>query len=427
MATIDPNIALGVKPLQLDNPMNAFAQAQQIQAYQRQNELANRAIQQEDALNKAYASSMNPQTGEIDANRLRQNIAGANLGSKLPAVEKSLLDTRKTRGEVEAKEFDLRIQKANKAVKDIASFGTREEILADIQRNIDAGNIDPTKGRQIATSVPQDPAKLPAWQLQTLRGILDAKDQLEQQFTSQDFGGGTRVISTPKYGGGPAQVVQGSQVAKTATPGELLTNARAQENIKIAQENQRREADPVFQQTLSEAKALGQNMAKDKVLRAAQLPKVLDTAEMTLSEIDALIGKRDKDGNLLKGQAPHPGFETAVGATYLPGARFVPGTSASDFQSRFDQVKGGAFLQAFETLKGGGSITNVEGDKGTAALNRMSLAQSEKEFVQAAREFQGIVRKGMERASKLAGAPVLKGAGDASAGEVDTSNPLLKP
>ena len=113
MATIDSNIALGVKPVQLENPLNAFAQAAQIQNYQRQNELANRAIEQEDALNKAYAASMNPQTGEIDANRLRQNIAGANLGSKLSAVEKSLLETRKTRGEVEKNEFQLRMDKAN--------------------------------------------------------------------------------------------------------------------------------------------------------------------------------------------------------------------------------------------------------------------------------------------------------------------------
>lgn len=36
MATIDPSIALGVKPLQLDNPMNAMAQFQQVKASQMQ-------------------------------------------------------------------------------------------------------------------------------------------------------------------------------------------------------------------------------------------------------------------------------------------------------------------------------------------------------------------------------------------------------
>jgi hypothetical protein len=418
---LDPNIALGVRPIELPNQLAQFAQASQIQNFQRQNELANRTIEQEDALNRAYASSLGA-TGEIDPNMLRRNVAGANLGSKLPAIEASLLTTRKLKGEVEKSDFQLRMDKANKAVKDIASFTSRDEILADLKRNRDAGNLDPAKADQIAASIPQDPAQIPAWQLKTLRGILDAKDQLEQQFTTQDFGGGTRVIATPKFaGGGGAQMVSGSQIAKTATPGELLVNARAQENLKIAQENQRREADPAFQQKIAEAKTLGQTIAKDKVVRAAQLPKVLDTAEMTLREVDDLIGKRDEKGNLLKGEKPHPGFETAVGFSFLPGARFVPGAPAADFQARFDQVKGGAFLQAFETLKGGGSITNVEGDKGTAALNRMSLAQSEKEFVQAAREFQDVVRTGVARAKKMSG-----GSATAGGGDVDTSNPLLK-
>ena len=184
--------------------------------------------------------------------------------------------------------------------------------------------------------------------------------------------------------------------------GQNLVDARAQENLLVRKEDQRRAADPAFQQQLAEAKSMGQNMAKDKVLRATQLPKVLDTAAQTLAEVDTLIGKRDKDGKLLPGEKPHPGFENAVGATFLPGARFVPGTDAANFQARFDQIKGGAFLQAFETLKGGGSITNIEGEKGTAALNRMSLAQSEKEFVQASREFQDIVRTGVARAKKIA-------------------------
>lgn len=103
-------------------------------------------------------------------------------------------------------------------------------------------------------------------------------------------------------------------------------------------------------------------------------------------------------GKVIPATKPHPGFTTVVGATMLPGARFVPGTSAADFQARFDQIKGSAFLQAYETLKGGGQITNIEGEKGTAALNRMSIAQSEREFIQAAREFQEVVQKGLERA-----------------------------
>jgi len=210
--------------------------------------------------------------------------------------------------------------------------------------------------------------------------------------------------------------------------GQDLTNAREKENIAIRREDQRRAADPVFQQTLAQAKATGAAIAKDNALAQQVLPKVLDTAETTLNQIDNLVGKApvlDKDGKVIvQGTKPHPGFESAVGATWTPGARFIPGTSAADFQSRFDQVKGGAFLQAFETLKGGGSITEAEGTKGTAALDRMSLAQSEKEFVQAAREFQQIIRKGVERAKHRVGGGT--SSTNSTNDVVDSSNPLLR-
>jgi hypothetical protein len=217
---IDPSIALGVKPIEIPNQLGQFAQAQQIQAYQRQNELANRAIEQEDALNRAYASSMDPATGKIDANKLRQNVAGANLGSKLPAVEKSLMDARKTGAEVDKLEYENKKAKYERSIGDVINFDTHDQILGSLKSKVDSGELDLPTAERLAASVPQDPRMIPAWQVKTARGLLSAKDKLEQQFTSQDFGGGTRVIATPKFGGGPAQVIQGSQIAKTMTPGE---------------------------------------------------------------------------------------------------------------------------------------------------------------------------------------------------------------
>lgn len=223
---LDPSIALGVRPVEVQSPLNQYAQVAQLQNFQRQSDLATRAIEQEEALNRAYASAYNPQTGDIDANKLRQNVAGANLGSKLPAIESSLMTARKLKTEVGKGELELRLAKATQAIQDIARFSTRDEILADIQRNVNEGNIEISKAQQIASSIPQDPKEIPAWQLKTMRGILSAKDQLEQQFTSQDYGGGSRVIATPKYGGGPAQVVQGSDIKKTATISDQLAREK---------------------------------------------------------------------------------------------------------------------------------------------------------------------------------------------------------
>jgi hypothetical protein len=227
---LDPSIALNVKPVEIANPLNQFAQVAQLQHYQQQNALAQRAMEQEDALNRAYASSIGT-TGEIDPNMLRRNVIGANLGSKLPAVEKTLMEGRKLKAEVGQKELELGIAQQNRAIRELAQYNTLADVNAHIDQNLAEGKITPQQAAQTRAGLPVSDADLPKWQLGMLRKTLDTKDLLEQQFTSQDYGGGTRVIATPKYGGGPAQVVQGSEVKKTATPGELLTDARARERL----------------------------------------------------------------------------------------------------------------------------------------------------------------------------------------------------
>lgn len=133
-----------------------------------------------------------------------------------------------------------------------------------------------------------------------------------------------------------------------------------------------------------------------EVLKQRQIEEKLPTAiaqsKDTLKLIDRMVGASDGKSK------PHEGFTGAVGAGI--GLRFIPGTSASDFQAMHEQITGGAFLQAFNDLKGGGAITEKEGEKATAAITRMKLSTSEKEYIQAAREFQDVVRRGIETAEK---------------------------
>ncbi len=187
--------------------------------------------------------------------------------------------------------------------------------------------------------------------------------------------------------------------------------------VKVLEENLRRDADPAFQQRMAAAKATGEAVAKGDVAAQQALPKILNRAEEGLRLIDEMIGKqevRDASGKVIQAATkPHPGFQDAVGATWKPGARLVPGTNAADFQARFDQIKGASFLEAFESLKGGGAITEKEGAKATDAINRMALAQSEGEFISAARDLQEVVRKGVANAQRKAAggaAPAAKGA-----------------
>lgn len=148
---------------------------------------------------------------------------------------------------------------------------------------------------------------------------------------------------------------------------------------------------PALQGEIAKSKESGKISGKSETTAQIELPQAIDTANMAIQQIDDML--------------KHPGFESAVGATLKPFASKVHGTPEADFMSRLDQLKGGAFLQAFETLKGGGQITEVEGKKATDAITRMDKAQSEKEFTTAAREFQDVIRKGVERSKIKAGNP----------------------
>ena len=197
-------------------------------------------------------------------------------------------------------------------------------------------------------------------------------------------------------------------------------------------------ADPEVIRAKQEATTMGTKTAEARVKAQTSLPQVIDNAKILEEGISGLIGNTtiDAKGNIKydKNALPHPGFETAVGASVskaLPQwAVPYEGTDRAGFEKRFEQVKGGAFMDAYNTLRGGGAITDKEGEKGTASLNRMSLATNEKEFIQAANEFRAIVQRGVQRAKEMSGktgaAPATVSAIPAAAAAHLKANPDLR-
>jgi hypothetical protein len=282
---------------------------------------------------------------------------------------------------------------------------------------------------------PDDPQAIAAGlqRLQTM-GLTPAQ-QTEQTFTPQNLGGGVRLIATPTRGGGPATVVPGSQAAVTMTPGDRervrLEGRRVElegQRVELERDRERTEATPPSSTASGLVKGTpeyeaavtaAREGAKADVAFREGFPTAVRTAERTLSLLDTMLGDLDVRENQLvyrqpsKGQQPRrpaEGFSSAVGASLLPGSRFVPGSSAADFQAMHDQATGASFMEAFATLKGGGQITEKEGEKATAALNRMSLAQSEREYIRAAREFQTEVRTVLKKAQERFTRPAATGA-----------------
>jgi len=118
---IDPRISLGVQPIQIADPVARYGQLANIQNAQNQNALAQyqlgtakREEETLNALNEAYAKSYDKTTGKIDRNLLRESLARGGFGSKLPGIEKTLLELdkeellrKKTQGEVDLQPVEL--------------------------------------------------------------------------------------------------------------------------------------------------------------------------------------------------------------------------------------------------------------------------------------------------------------------------------
>ena len=464
---INPAISLGVRGLELQDPLVQYGRVAAIQSAQQQNQLAQLQMQQAqreqestNALNRAYAEAYNPATGDVDINKLRQSVASSGFGSRLPDIEKKLgevqsqrLTQKKLQGEIAGQEaglIDTKLKQARSFLDILnptdptapqkylawteANF--RDPVLGPLltSRGVTADQLR----EQLGQAVQQGPQAFADLLNRTRLGADRFLELNKPQFMQRDLGGTREIVAVPGMGGA-ATVVPGSAAAVTMTPAQIEEDKRARERIRqegqrlglegrrvaVLEENSRRDADPAFQQRMAAAKVTGEAIAKGDVAAQQALPKIITRAEEGLRLIDEMVGKkeeRDATGKVTQaGTKPHPGFQNAVGATWLPGVRFVPGTDAANFMARFDQIKGASFLEAFESLKGGGAITEKEGAKATDAINRMSISTDEKEFMSAARDLQDVVRKGIANAQRKAG-----GAARPGGGGVDTNNPLLK-
>jgi len=202
--------------------------------------------------------------------------------------------------------------------------------------------------------------------------------------------------------------------ASTALAGQAVTTRGQDVSATTARAALAQAGDLGVQGRLAEAKAGGKERGEAQAQAVIGLPKAIDDATQAVDLIDQMVGDLQVDlkagqPSLRKGgRSAHPGFSVGVGASVQPGFQYIPGTDKAGFYALKEQVLGGVFLQAFETLKGGGQITEIEGRKATQAKTRMDTAQNENEFIAAAREYQGVIRSGVERAKRKAagaGAP----------------------
>ena len=114
---------------------------------------------------------------------------------------------------------------------------------------------------------------------------------------------------------------------------------------------------------------------------AQEVQKQIATAQSSIQVIDEAL--------------KHAGLAAAVGPIDARTPTIMPDARA--FEAYHNQIKGKAFLAAFESLKGGGQITEIEGQKAEQAIARLDLAQSEEDYKKALRDLREVLTVALKR------------------------------
>ena len=162
--------------------------------------------------------------------------------------------------------------------------------------------------------------------------------------------------------------------------------------------------DPITRQPVGQipkdvaGEAAARERGKETGGAQAQAPAAVLTAQQTVQKIDELLSDPNLGGI--------SGIES-----WLPdsGLAMWSGSGALGLRRRVEQLKGTAFLEAYNGLRGGGQITEVEGEKAEDAMARLETAQNDADYVQALKDFRDAVVVGYQKLAARAGgqAPAL--------------------
>lgn len=187
---------------------------------------------------------------------------------------------------------------------------------------------------------------------------------------------------------------------RAPAPARLAVGRSPEEQAFLTESAQQQaQLSALPQRNVLEAQAAGQKAAAETAARAVTerqqeaigaLPTVLNSTQQTIGLLDQALA--------------HPGRATATGLSATVDPRnYVPGTDASNFQVLLDQIRGQAFLQAFQSLKGAGAITDKEGKAATDAIARLNNAkQGDEAFEQSLRELRTIAENAQQSAIRKA-------------------------
>lgn len=199
---INPAIALGVRGVEVQDPLTQYSRVAALQSAQQQNALAQMQMQQ-------------AQTEMEERNKLREFLPTLTLENRnellkygtagRQAYESMLKGEKETR---EAEKASAEVAAARiKQARDLLPSVNSPEAYAN-WRTYTLQNLP-----GLVNVIPQQ------YSPETTRNLmLEADKALEQHFVTQNLGGASRVVAMPKYGAGAARTVEGTYAADVPLP-----------------------------------------------------------------------------------------------------------------------------------------------------------------------------------------------------------------
>ena len=266
MATIDSNIAMGYRPVQIENPLNQLAAMTQIQSGQQGqqlNALQMRKAQQEfdtqNALAEAYKGAFNPDTGVLDYSLLTKRLAEGGAGSAIPGVIKYRTEADQAAELLSKTKID-----AEKSVQALTSQMqrdlSRDPSDLNIQKNFDvfvsSGLFKP---HQIAAAQAKRDQLLamPFPNRQPFLSSIGATaGELKPVIQNMDVGGSIIPRVLDAYSGLP--ISEQKPILKTPTFADITS----QGNLNVSQQRLAAELNPDIQGNLAAAKKRAEENVK---------------------------------------------------------------------------------------------------------------------------------------------------------------------
>jgi hypothetical protein len=241
---LNPSISLGVKGLEIANPLTQYGQVAAIQGAQNQNQLAQyqlgaaqRAEATQNVLSDAYSQSIDPNTGAINYNKLTGLLAKGGGGAQIPGIEKTrreieaaALAAKKTQGEIEKNEFQLTKDKLKHGWTSLGDAPTPQDAIKKLNEGVTKGYFDfataQAETQQLRNMTPE---QYKQYRVEKVLGLLDAKDKLSfmlPKTARQDIGGSIVNIQDNPMMPGYGLPVAGASIAKTPTFGDIASQGQ---------------------------------------------------------------------------------------------------------------------------------------------------------------------------------------------------------